>query len=215
MQKQNINFTSTPINPVYLKKIHDEKVTGKLRVTLSKLNSRDKEDKVAITKITSYWQLEENEKQLLKDFFKDFKSPKTDEHFLCLEVKNEDSLDKRIIGLMKYEKEKYPTFQNIHLSYLITKPEFSKANTERTLKGIGEILLGKMFYLANKINASNINFRSSDNKFYITSFEKAGIESGFLGNTLSFGNFSLKNSSFEKYFRYIEKKYKTTFSKTI
>jgi len=207
-QNNNINFTSAPLYHVNLKKVSASKNLGK--AILSNLNPKDDIDKEAVKQIKKY--LIQNEtfqnehsvgKAFCDDFFGFFSRFSK---FEAIELPNDNVLHKKIIGLVSYYKN---ISGNLHLSFIFTNPAFQSKNNTRNLKGVGEIALGRVFKMAQKIEAPELNFTSSkeSNEFYFKTLKRAHINLNNGKNSFNEYNnqITINQEDFNKYLDYIKK----------
>jgi len=198
IQKNNVNFTSTPIHDVNLKRIADG---ANIPAVFTRLSIKNDEDLNAVTQIKNKWP---KVHQIITCFCNEFCKPQTyDADYFAIELKNNTPfLSEKIVGLFKSIKIKNGDKERVYLSRIFSKPEHMRDNETRTIKGIGEVLLAETFNLAKKIKATCLDFHSDNDAFYFRTFEKAKIkiEPG--------ENFDPKNHDFhfsEKYFdQYID-----------
>lgn len=162
-QNNTINFTSTPLHKVNLINAIDGSF---IPAVFSRLNPNNPLDTKAIAQIKKDWA----QKSILIDaFYSDFIHSNNIEKYHAIELVNNDSLEKRIVGLTASQQKD----SEYILKLLIVKPEFCKKNPKRQIKNIGEILLGEMFYQAEKSKANSLNFLSTNPKFYNTIFSSS------------------------------------------
>lgn len=209
-RNNSVNFTSTPIHYVNLKKVTNGIEDGFVKAVFSKLNPNDKEgDCLAIEKIKETWK----ENDMAEKFAGIFKFFKSDLNFYnALELVGNNNLDERIVSMVKSSVEGGRTLK---LSILLSKPELFKENIQRPMKNVGELMLGEIFHKAKQLQVSRLEFESAEDAFYIHVFDKVGIElTGDKYNPVKH-KFSLPKEDFDKYLKYIQKEYNTDFSAVI
>lgn len=215
-RKNNINFTSTPIHYVNLKKLTNGVEDGFVKAVFSKLNPSDKKDIDAIIQINQDWDEEYLVSEYCGDFIRNI-SPDINQYHAIELLENKDLGDK-IVGLVKYYFKNYGNKENLHLSWLITNPKakFISRDEKREIKGVGEILLGETFNKAKEHKALGLEFSYGNDSFYKKTFENAGINI-INGKTFnpSDKEFYVETEDFDKYINYCQNKYSTDFSAKI
>jgi len=208
-QNNNIKFTSNPLYRVNLKRVSNGVEKGLENAVLSELNySKDAEELEKFKDFLIKKQKDKYENNLGTEFCKDFEAKDLkDEDCNAIEMINGQSLSKKIIALIHSYKDSDGIF---HLESLFTNPIFQKKNAQRTLKGAGEIALGHVFKKAKESDCSKLFFCSGTDKFYLTTFEKAGISF-----EKDLNEFTIKREEFDKYLSYIKKEYDVDFSEKI
>ena len=205
-QNNRINFTSTPLHFVNLRNA-DNTFT---KAVFSRLGP---EDIKVVEELKDSWAVPHG---LMKDFYTDFLRQSADNEFHAIELIEEGSLAKKIIGVVFSSIDRYGKENYVNMQSLVTKPELAAANKKRSLKGIGEVLLGEAFNLAKKANASDFSFTSAAYTFYKKTFKDAGIEIRRFQNYDPYNDrYCLHKDTFDKYINYCQDKYKTNFSATI
>lgn len=220
IQRQNINFTSTPIHNVNLRKVTNGKEDGFISAVFSKLNLGDTEDKTALWHIQNTWdESEKKSKAVANTICKHFLAKKQERQadYFCLELENKESLGNRIIGLMELQPEKHDSKDVLYLSLLTTKPDFIHKKENRTIKGIGEILVGEAINQAKKGNHSRLDIWAEDKGFFARIFEKTKIdlEKILTRSNRDWDEYEIKREHFQQYLKECEKNYKTNFSEII
>lgn len=199
-QNNNINFTSTPIHKVNLINAKDGSF---IPAVFSQLDPDNLLDISAIKQIQKNWR---GPSFLVDQFYNDFFHSKNVEKYHAIELLNNDPLEKRIIGLTESRID----HSDYELSLLFVKPELTQKVGKRKIKNIGELLLGEIFNLAKKANASSLEFLSSNTGFYNKTFERAlpGLYKPE-DNDMVF-SFEIKRKTFDKYIDYWKKKFGIT-----
>jgi len=169
-QKNSVNFTSTPIHYVNLKKVTNGVEDGFIKAVFTKLNPNDLEgDCLAIEKIKETWK----ENDMAEKFAGIFKFFKSDLNFYnALELVGNNNLDERIVSLVKSSIEGGRTLK---LSILLSKPELSRENIQRPIKNVGELMLGEIFNKAKQLQVSRLEFESAEDAFYIHVLTRLGL----------------------------------------
>lgn len=197
----SVNFKGTPLYPVQIRKTTDAKeyVTG----MLLKLDAKNPDDINLIKQLNATWV---KWSTIINNYYKNFigqNENKTFEHY-AIKLQNENHDIAGVLTASSSENQK-----GLHLSYIISNPELTLKNAQRPLKGVGEILLGHVFHKAEKLKADFVDFTSSNNLFYLSTFKKAGID---LSEEMDYtdileNHFVVGPSNFKKYIRYCEEKY--------
>lgn len=205
--KNNICFKSTPIHTVNLKKVSNGVEDGFVKAVFSKLDPRDPEDVNAIKKIKETWHDKLATDWICESFEKLNKVDKFALRFHCIELPGNESLDKRIIGLTESFVPPDEDFKFYHLSCIASKAENQYGKTERTVKNIGEVMLGSLFNDAKKLKASCFEIISACNGFY---------EKTFADSKIAFKEkycvYNIQKRSFNKYLKHIQNKFNFKFS---
>lgn len=214
--KYKTSFTSTPLHCVNLKKIVTVADNSPILAVFSSLNPKSRGDRNALLQIKDTWR----KSQLVRNFCTSFLENQSNLHqFNAIELVNEKPLGERIVGLIKT----FPSYNNkekgLYLATILTKPEFSAHNQGRTIKDIGEIMLGEIFNYAKKTQAHFIEFTSIDDNFYSRVFSKASVhaveeDASHYCEYLS-GEFFIPQGEFDKYLNYCKKQYGLDFSENL
>ena len=206
----SVNFTSTPLHYVNLRKVTNGAEDGFVRAVFTKLNPKDLEgDCLAVDKIKDTWMgtsLRDN----FAGAFKFFKAESN--HYNAIELVGNNNLGDRIVGLAKSSVE---LGRMLKLSLLLIKPEMSRINYKRSINHIGELMLGEMFNKAKQLNVSKLELESAEDDFYIKVLEKAGIELTPEKYDSINHKFHIPVEDFDKYINWCQSEYKTNFSATI
>lgn len=208
--QQKVNFTAIPLHPVKICRIPNGQKMLSCEGVISMLDPKDPQDISNVRNILESWK---SHRDLIEKFCKQFFSSDDrlpNEQYLALEIPN--GKEKIIAGIERLCPTVDSDATDIHLSYLITNPEFEADNPNRTVKGIGEILLAKAFHVAKESNAYDLDIFSSNDPFYFKTLANAEIkldESKF-PVLQTFGTqslFTFVREHFDKYIEYCERKY--------
>ena len=210
MQKNNLSFTSVPIHKVSLQKVTKRAENSYANAVFSKLDPLDSGDVVALEKIKNVWG---HGSRLVTSIWESFTTEVAGQcQFNAIELKKNRSLDEKIVGLVKSIFLQDGDKKNLYLWSIITKPEFGNKNPNRTIKGVGECMLGEIFNSAKHSNANNVTFYSDNKGFFKKTFEDAEIK---LVNGKNYtprnGHFVINEKDFDKYINYCKEKYKINF----
>ena len=203
----NVNFTSTPIKPVRLKRIGCD---SHVYCVLSKLDPDCEEDKNAVKIIKENWSKKFQEDYnttdcILKGFSSDFSKTfhQKNSSFYAIEIPEKEKLEHKIVGLMELEKEKFLFRKTMNLRFLVTHPDFANQNPNRHIKGIGETLFTEAVKITKAVKASALKFFSSNNVFYFTVLKKANIDDYAVCPKRklydNYGHFTLKKKHINEY----------------
>jgi len=214
--KKQVSFKSKPLHYVNLKKFTNNVDDGFIKAVFSELNPSNSVDKEAIKEIRESWKDNSTAGDFCDYFICDshIKHPssfaiKNPTKYFCIELINKNPLGQRIIGVLKtFPDLKIPDYY--YLSRIATKNEFRYGDSERSIKNIGEILLGESFNETKKRNFSGLTFTSLCDEFFETSFNNAGID--FKNR---WGDFTIEKGELNKYLEYIQKKFNINFSQKI
>ena len=214
-QNNNVNFTSTPIHSVNLKKLTNGAEDGFVKAVFSKLDPNDINDSLAIHELKATWDVPYN---LMDEFSREFNLSIKSHEYNAIEMVGEAPLYKRIVGLIC--SNSYSRNNEIISTgrVLITKPELSKKSDARSVKGVGEMLLGKAFYQAKLAKSKEFKFDSSATDFYEKTFADAKIRIIKGVNFFQEGGndrFVIGEKDFDKYINWCQQKYQTNFSAKI
>lgn len=208
IQNNNPSFTSRPFCNVNLKRVSSGVHKNYTQAVISTLSPKSEIDKVAVDAAYNNWTCIN---QVIRVFRNDFlKHPQKHDQYLALELKGSQNLADRIVGFVKSHIIKEDNQKKLCLSFLVTKPEFMRWNSERTAKGLGEVMLGEAFCRAKKLKVSSVKITSVEHDFYNRAFEHAGIDivegENFFHKS---GEYHIKAKDFDKYIDYCQKEYKT------
>jgi len=205
-QNNNINFTSTPLHQI---KIPD--INGVLiKAFISKINPKDKLDLQAIKKIEKEWPPEFIKDEICEHFIRDSKKNSILKYY-CIELDKQGPLKDKIISLASsFTNHNFFNEGKLdyYLSLIKTKEDFDSLTTDRKIKNIGKIMLGKIFQDAKQENCLSLSFFAykTSKLFYEKIFNKIGIS--FYEKD---GDFTIKRKEFDKYIKYVKKKFNIIF----
>lgn len=165
-QKQNIQFTSTPIHYLDLIKMENGIEKGIVKAAFSKLDlKKDKATMEALKKASSKENLHF---QLCCNNFLNPNPAK--EKYYAIELVGNESLDKRILGLAECYQGKNG---QLEVSLLAAKSECMKNNPQRTFKNTGVALLSAIYKIAKKTKAVEVKIPSGNDKFYSNIYDNS------------------------------------------
>ena len=210
-QNNSVNFTSKPLHFVNLKKLTNGAEDGFIKAVVSELDATDKIDTDAIEKLNVAWN---NRSGLVHWFCQDFlaKANASAQYFV-IEKPGSTNLVDKIVGLLQiYPQKNFVTKRdNLILSTLATKSEFSSKNTERGMKNIGEALLGETFNSAKEKNIADVKIYATKSNcgFYSNFFKNAGLSEAEFGNPTEENLYTLviKEKNFDKCIKYYQNKF--------
>jgi len=212
-QNNRVNFTSTPLHPVNLRKFTNGAQDGFVKAVFSKLDPNNLEDLAALKEIETNADSEKSAiLRMLCGFFP-YNCFQNDQYH-CLELVGEGSLAQRIVGLLNTtpglgDKKAYVG------KLIATVPRFKYGKDDRGIKGVGEVMLGETFNLAKKGGFERLSFDSTKNPFYDETFRtaKVNVQEREISGWDSARNIIIPKTEFDKYINYCEDKYKFKFNK--
>lgn len=203
----NISFKSNPLGNVHLRKVKNGVVQGSKEMVFSELSQIDKVDIQAIKEIGETWKRPDLSlpKAYSQMFLGDEVSPDIKYYAIESPHKNKKLSDK-IVAFMKLNF--YPEDENLELAIVQSHPDLMlQDKKERSLKGCGEILLGKTFDFAKQNKTKTVQIGSSNNAFYYKTFKDAKVDfHSFLRGNIR--DFIIFDKEFDKYINYINQKYR-------
>ena len=185
-------------------------------VVISEFDPKDAGDFAALKKISEEWKGADYIKNILISFNRSAKYYQTEGNipdkykYYAVEIPNNEPLHKKTLGLISIFSN--PS-NSLEIDHLQVKPDLKhQKDKTRKIKGIGEMLVGKVFEVANtnrsKISEIGLIPSTGAQDFYEKMFQKADIQ-----NKGQWEEFVIDSSDFPKFLKYIEYKYQTKFKK--
>lgn len=164
-QNNNVSFTSIPL---YKIKLPQAKGGGMVDATISKITQ---EDAKAIRDVKKNWG---GKIEIVEDFCKKYFKNEEGDIFYAIEKSGSEPLFERLeaLAMVKHNKN---SKDSATLYYIFTNPDTMKNSKKRTVKNVGEALLGATFGLANDLKVKLLNMHSINNGFYSKTFERSGL----------------------------------------
>jgi hypothetical protein len=209
-QTSPVNFKSTPLHHVNIRKVENGATVGFEKMMFSKLDNGDSTDRVAVKFIGQNW-VGAPYAKLFDEWFNEKPLTKSIEprHYAVELLDKGKDLAEKIQGLLRVKIENYSHGKNLDVSLIQSHPDllYTSKYKKRSLAGFGEVMLGECFKIAKKENAGTLVISSTNDEFYDKTFERAKIK---IWNTSinSGGVFRIEKSEFDKYINYVNEKYK-------
>lgn len=200
----NISFKSNPVHNVHLRNTQG----GYVKAVFSELNPKKAVDIDAVKQIQNTWK-NAPQAEVFCSMFLD-NSSKGSKYYALELFDKKQNLGDKILGLLVVDSYKDNFKKIFDLVAVQTKPDnkYCSLDIKRDVKGIGEVLLLESFRFAKKQKEDFLRVASSNNPFYLKSFNDAKIvfEEARMG--LGASNFFIDKTNFDKYINYGRNKYK-------
>lgn len=164
-QNNNVSFTSISL---YKIKLPQAQGGGMVEATVSKITQ---DDIKAIREVKKRWL---DKIEFVDDFCKNYFKNEEGDTFYAIEKNGSQPLFERLEALAMVKQNKNSK-DNATLYYIFTNPEAMKNSKNRTVKNVGEALLGATFNFAKDLKIKLFNIHSINNGFYSKAFERANL----------------------------------------
>lgn len=201
LQNSNVNFTSIPLGNVMLK----DGAGKPVEAVLSVLRLCDFKDRSALEEIRDVWVDKTSLKRNIDYLLSDVLDREDGSSVYAIELTDKKRLVDRIVGLAKVVKAD----SNISLSTLVTNPDCSfEYGKERTVRGVGEVLLGAVCKKVSEMRDVALDFMAIDQNFYKKTFRRAAVKDIYSPVNRSDDHFTLSPEACQKYQEYCQRTYK-------
>lgn len=200
-QNNNLSFTSLPLYKINLPQANGN---GFSEAVVSKLTY---EDAKAIRDVKKNWL---GKIDIVDSFCKHYFNGQNCDSFFAIERQGSAPLFERLeaLALLKSDGK---SSDKATLYYIFTNPDSMKGAKRRSVKNVGEALLGATFSFAKDLKVKLLNMHSINNGFYSKTFERAGLKLYSQGKT----SYAVDNSNIPDLLKTLNKPADVTFLKNI